>query len=146
MSGSKVIPLLAMLHHALEDELMGAVLTPENTAMLESLRRQITEKLYTLQSMSTISLETLLDPRFKKIGFFSPNKAADVEKMLIYECAAVSQNSCSSAASSAAASSSSSSSAAASSLEPSQLVTQGTYINYNYKIVFSHSQFVNFFR
>ncbi|XP_029301006.1 zinc finger BED domain-containing protein 4-like [Cottoperca gobio] len=85
VSGSKVIPLLSMLHHALEEE-MGLVQTPENTAMAESLKRQLREKFNNLQSMSIISLATLLNPRFKKIGFFSPNKAAEAEKRLTSEC------------------------------------------------------------
>lgn len=99
-SGSKVIPLLSMLHHALQDELMRVVLTPENTATLESLRRQLRENIYNY-------------PRFKKLGFFSSSKAADAEKRLISECAAVSQNS-------------------------SWPVTPGTCIHYDYKIVFIH--------
>ena len=77
VSGSKVIPLLSMLHHALEEEERGGIQTPESTAMAENLRRQLKEKLHTLQSLSIMPLVTLLDPRFKKIGFFSPNKAVD---------------------------------------------------------------------
>ena len=77
LSVSKVIPLLSMLHHSLEKEEMGIVQTPESTEMAESLRKQLKEKLYTLQSMSIMSLATLLEPRLKKIGFFSSNKAAE---------------------------------------------------------------------
>ncbi|XP_030578793.1 uncharacterized protein LOC115775401 [Archocentrus centrarchus] len=99
VSGSKVIPLLSMLHHALEEEDLGMVQTPESTAMAESLRSQLREKLSALQPMSVMSLATLLDPRFKKIGFFSPNKAADAEKRLISECAAVIRNYASSSSS-----------------------------------------------
>ncbi|XP_034455384.1 zinc finger BED domain-containing protein 4-like [Hippoglossus hippoglossus] len=116
VSGSKVIPLLSMLHHSLEEEEMGIVQTPESTAMAESLRRQLREKLYTLQSMSIMSLATLLDPRFKKIGFFSPNKAADAVTRLTSECAAVIGNSASS----------SSSSSQPHTSEASQPVTQGS--------------------
>ncbi|XP_051962567.1 zinc finger BED domain-containing protein 4-like [Xyrauchen texanus] len=99
VSGSKVIPLLSMLHHTLEED-MGILQTPESKAMAESLKRQLREKLFTLQSMSIMSLATLLDPRFKKIGFFSPNKAAEAEKRLTAECAAVIRNSPSSSSSS----------------------------------------------
>lgn len=116
VSGSKVIPLLTMLHHALHEEEMGVVLTPESSTVVENLRRQLKEKLYTLQSMSIMSLATLLDPRLKKTGFFSLNKAMDAEKRLIFECAAFVQH---------LAPLSAASSAAASSSKASQPVTQG---------------------
>ncbi|XP_029292076.1 zinc finger BED domain-containing protein 4-like isoform X2 [Cottoperca gobio] len=119
VSGSKVIPLLLMLHHALEEEEMGLVQTPESTAMAESLRGQLREKLNNLQSMRIISLATVLDPRFKKTGFFSPNKAAEAEKRLTSECTAVMRNSASS-------SSSSSSTSQPHISEASQPVTQGS--------------------
>lgn len=66
VSGSKVIPLLPMLHHSLEEEEIGLIQTPESTAMAEYLRRQLRQKLNNLQSMSIMSLATLLDPRLKK--------------------------------------------------------------------------------
>ena len=46
--GSKVIPLLSMLRYALEED-VGTGQTPEGTVMAESLRRQLKEKLCTLQ-------------------------------------------------------------------------------------------------
>lgn len=60
VSGSKVIPL------SLEEEEIGLIQTPESTAMAEYLRRQLRPKLNNLQSMSIMSLATLLDPRLKK--------------------------------------------------------------------------------
>lgn len=93
VSGSKVIPLLSMLLHTLEEQERGSDQTPESTAMAETLRRQLRERLHTLQSMSIMSLATLLNPRFKKIGFFSPSKAAEAKKWLTSECAAVMRNS-----------------------------------------------------
>ncbi|CAG6011512.1 unnamed protein product, partial [Menidia menidia] len=56
VSESKVIPLLSMLHHALEEE-MRTLQTPERKIMAESLKRQLQEKLFTLQSMSIIVAE-----------------------------------------------------------------------------------------
>ncbi|KAL7374602.1 hypothetical protein ABVT39_003702 [Epinephelus coioides] len=92
VSGSKVIPLLSMLDHSLEEE-VGNAQTPHSTSIANHLRRQLRERLYQLQSMSIMSLSTLLDPRFKSIGFFSPSKAAEAVNRLTTECAAVIRNS-----------------------------------------------------
>ncbi|XP_078023476.1 E3 SUMO-protein ligase ZBED1-like [Epinephelus lanceolatus] len=99
VSGSKVIPLLSMLDHSLEEE-VGNAQTPHSTSIVNHLRRQLRERLYQLQSMSIMSLSTLLDPRFKSIGFFSPSKAAEAVNRLTTECAAVIRNSSSSSSSS----------------------------------------------
>ena len=109
VSGSKVIPLLSMLHCSLEEDEVGLIQTAESRDMAQFLRRQLRDKLNNIQSMSIMSLSTLLDPRFKKIGFFSPTKAVDAETRLIAECAAIIRRSESSASSSATSSSSSSS-------------------------------------
>ncbi|XP_057681081.1 E3 SUMO-protein ligase ZBED1-like [Corythoichthys intestinalis] len=120
VSGSKVIPLLAMLHHTLEDD-MGAIQMEESKAMAEGLKKQLRDKLYNLQAMSVMSLATLLDPRFKKIGFFSPNKAQEAERRLTAECAAVIRH----RASSSLSSSNPSSSTQPDTSEGSQPVEQG---------------------
>ncbi|KAM7371299.1 hypothetical protein PAMP_010781 [Pampus punctatissimus] len=108
VSGSKVIPILTMLHHALEEEDLGILETQESRGLTESLRRQIQDKLYVYQSKSITSLATILDPRFKKLGFLSPNKAEEAEKRLIAECAAVLRNTSSSSSSSSSSTASSS--------------------------------------
>ncbi|XP_033990656.1 zinc finger BED domain-containing protein 4-like [Trematomus bernacchii] len=88
VSGSKVVPLLKMLEQMLQEEMAK---TAEAVAkeMGEHLLRQLRERLHTLQSMSIMSLATLLDPRFKLIGFFSPSKAAEATKRLVAECGAL---------------------------------------------------------
>ncbi|KAK9521489.1 hypothetical protein VZT92_021290 [Zoarces viviparus] len=76
-----------MLEHTLQEEIK-----PAPAAALEmgdQLIRQLREKLYTLQSMSIMSLATLLDPRFKVIGFFSQTKATEAIKRLTSECATI---------------------------------------------------------
>ncbi|XP_054631204.1 zinc finger BED domain-containing protein 4-like [Dunckerocampus dactyliophorus] len=119
VSGSKVIPLLAMLHHTLEDD-MGTIQMEESKAMAEGLKKQLRDKLYNLQAMSIMSLATLLDPRFKKIGFFSPNKAQEAERRLTAECATVIRHRASSSSSNP-----SSSSTQPDTSEASQPVEQG---------------------
>ncbi|XP_056271977.1 zinc finger BED domain-containing protein 4-like [Pseudoliparis swirei] len=88
VSASKVVPLVKMLEHTLQEEMTK----PAPAAALEmgnQLIRQLREKLYTLQSMSIMSLATLLDPQFKVIGFFSQTKATEAIKRLTSECATI---------------------------------------------------------
>ncbi|KAM8886495.1 E3 SUMO-protein ligase ZBED1-like [Spinachia spinachia] len=61
VSASKVVPLVKMLEQTLQEEMIK----PAAAAALEmgdQLIRHLREKLYTLQSMSIMSLATLLDP------------------------------------------------------------------------------------
>ncbi|XP_016103368.1 zinc finger BED domain-containing protein 4-like isoform X2 [Sinocyclocheilus grahami] len=88
VSGSKVLPLLKMLDENLQEE-MKNMASPVARQMGEHLKRQLREKLNTLQSMSIMSLATMLDPRFKAMGFFSPTKANEAIKRLTSECAAI---------------------------------------------------------
>lgn len=88
VSGSKVLPLLKMLDENLQEE-MTDVASPVARQMGEHLKRQLREKLNTLQSMSIMSLSTMLDPRFKAMGFISPAKASEAIKRLTSECAAI---------------------------------------------------------
>ncbi|XP_042624981.1 E3 SUMO-protein ligase ZBED1-like isoform X2 [Cyprinus carpio] len=88
VSGSKVLPLLKMLDENLQEE-MTDVASPVARQMGEHLKRQLREKLNTLQSMSIMSLSTMLDPRFKAMGFLSPTKASEAIKRLTSECAAI---------------------------------------------------------
>ncbi|XP_016320206.1 zinc finger BED domain-containing protein 4-like isoform X1 [Sinocyclocheilus anshuiensis] len=88
VSGSKVLPLLKMLDENLQEE-MTNMASPVARQMGEHLKRQLREKLNTLQSMSIMSLATMLDPRFKAMGFFSPTKANEAIKRLTSECAAI---------------------------------------------------------
>ena len=85
VSGSKVVPLLKMLEKMLQEE-MAKTAVAVAKEMGEHILRQLRERLHTLQSMSLMSLATLLDPRFKLIGFVSPLKAAEATKRLVAEC------------------------------------------------------------
>ncbi|XP_032428162.1 zinc finger BED domain-containing protein 1-like [Xiphophorus hellerii] len=88
VSASKVIPLLKMMEKALQEE--DTKSAPAVAVEIgEQLIRQLREKLHMLQSMSILSLATLLDPLFKLIAFFSNTKAAEAVKRLTSECATV---------------------------------------------------------
>lgn len=86
VSGSKVIPLLKMIEKMLQEETMRST-NPLARELGEHLIKHLREKLHTLQSSSIMSLPTLLDPRFKTIGFFSPTKADEAVRRLASECA-----------------------------------------------------------
>ncbi|XP_073670667.1 E3 SUMO-protein ligase ZBED1-like [Paramisgurnus dabryanus] len=86
VSASKIIPLLKMVDHALSEE-MGKKTSVMAKQLAEMMMRQLREKMHNLQSMSILTLPTLLDPRFKTLGFLSPSKGNEAVKRLTSECA-----------------------------------------------------------
>ena len=86
VSASKVIPLLKMLNHALAEEIPNKT-TLMGQQLADSLTNLLRDKLHQLQSMSISTLPTLLDPRFKTLGFLSQTKATEAVKRLTSECA-----------------------------------------------------------
>ena len=88
VSGSKVIPMMKMLYHALERNASN-LHTQAATHLHEHLRRRVTDTASNLESLSVLTLSTLLDPRFKSLGFRSPSKCSEAVSRLKFECAAV---------------------------------------------------------
>ena len=86
VSASKVIPLLKMLNHALAEEIQNKT-TLMGQQLADSLSSHLRDELHQLQSMSIMTLPTLLDPRFKTLGFLSQTKATEAVKRLTSECA-----------------------------------------------------------
>ncbi|KAL3967060.1 chromosome alignment-maintaining phosphoprotein 1 [Sarotherodon galilaeus] len=87
VSGSKVIPLLTMLDHCLNEQMEKS--PSIGSSLAQKLRMLLREKLDKIQTMSIMFLATLLDPRFRKLGFLSPARASEAEKRLKAECASV---------------------------------------------------------
>ncbi|XDV34174.1 hypothetical protein PO909_004366 [Leuciscus waleckii] len=88
VSASKVIPLMKMLHHAVTSKLEG--LNSNLTKQLgDSLVRRVREQAVNLESISVMTMPTLLDPRFKKLGFLSQGKLQEAVSRLKSECATV---------------------------------------------------------
>ncbi|KAL3979504.1 carboxypeptidase N regulatory subunit [Sarotherodon galilaeus] len=121
VSGSKVIPLLTMLDHCLNEQMEKS--PSIGSSLAQKLRMLLREKLDKIQTMSIMFLATLLlccyyvviilyyiiiilllccyyvmsimflvtllDPRFRKLGFLSPVRASEAEKILKAECASV---------------------------------------------------------
>ncbi|XP_038124278.1 E3 SUMO-protein ligase ZBED1-like isoform X2 [Cyprinodon tularosa] len=91
VSGSKVIPMLKMLHLSLQRNALN-VTTETAINLVENLKRRLLETLCNLESLSVMTMPTLLDPRFKTMAFLSASKANDAVKRLKSECAAVMRN------------------------------------------------------
>ncbi|KAK7895206.1 hypothetical protein WMY93_020531 [Mugilogobius chulae] len=125
VSGSKVIPMLTMLHTALvEEEEIVNMSTPEGITLVECLKKQLKEKLFYLQSQTVLLMSTMLDPRFKKLSFLSPHKAAEAERRLTSECASIIRHT--SVAASTSSASASTSASASSPTESSQPQKRGS--------------------
>lgn len=88
VSGSMVIPLIKMLLHTTKELLIN---TNNVTAKLlgQNMSTTLLNKFDTLENSTVLSLSTLLDPRFKCIGFRSQDKAQYAVRRLTSECAAL---------------------------------------------------------
>ncbi|KAL3976200.1 kinesin family member 14 [Sarotherodon galilaeus] len=88
VSGSKVIPMMKMLYCALERNSLH-LHTQAATHLHDQLGRRVTDTASNLESLSVLTLSTLLDPRFKTLGFRSSSKCSEAVNRLKVECAAV---------------------------------------------------------
>lgn len=86
VSGSKVVPLLKMVEKSIQEETAKSTV-PVARELGELLIKLLRERLHKMQSMSILSLATLLDPRYKALGFFCPIKTEEAIKRLTAECA-----------------------------------------------------------
>ncbi|XP_052406871.1 E3 SUMO-protein ligase ZBED1-like [Carassius gibelio] len=88
VSASKVIPLMKMLNHAVTSKLEG--LKSNLTRQLaESLGRRVRETHSSFGINKCDDIPTLLDPRFKKLGFLSQGTLQGAISRLKSECATV---------------------------------------------------------
>ncbi|XP_038148265.1 zinc finger BED domain-containing protein 4-like [Cyprinodon tularosa] len=83
--------MLKMLHLSLQRNALN-VTTETAINLVENLKRRLLETLCNLESLSVMTMPTLLDPRFKTMAFLSASKANDAVKRLKSECAAVMRN------------------------------------------------------
>lgn len=87
VSGSKIIPMMKMLHHTMQ-KCAPSLKTSVGKKLRHELDKRVTETLNNFESSSHLSLATLLDPRFKALGFLNGTKINDAVKKLKSECAA----------------------------------------------------------
>ncbi|KAJ8259529.1 hypothetical protein GJAV_G00170380 [Gymnothorax javanicus] len=88
VSGTKIIPLMKMVHHTIQCEAVNLHTDPAKH-LADNLLRRLKEHLAGLESVSVMTLATLLGPRFKDLGFHSPLKANEAVKRLRMECGRV---------------------------------------------------------
>uniref|UniRef100_A0A1A8A303 Uncharacterized protein n=1 Tax=Nothobranchius furzeri TaxID=105023 RepID=A0A1A8A303_NOTFU len=80
--------MMKMLNCALERNSLH-LHTQAATHLHDQLRRRVTDTASNLESLSVLTLSTLLDPRFKTLGFRSSSKCSEAVSRLKKECAAV---------------------------------------------------------
>lgn len=88
VSASKIIPMMKMLHHTLM-QTSQKNLCSYNKQLTESLIRRIRDLSSKTECMSVLTLPTVLDPRYKKLGFSSTSRKTEAITRLKNECAAV---------------------------------------------------------
>lgn len=87
VSGSKVIPLLRMPQHYIFSR-CGHITCPVGENLASNLRNNLVDKFAFLQKVTALSVATLLDPRFKELGFCNQGCAQMAVERLTRECAA----------------------------------------------------------
>ncbi len=92
MLGSKIILLVQMLKHTLH-KLINQATNKMARQLGVNLSRILSDKLSGVETPSIFSLVTLLDPRFKTLGFHNPANAKSAVCRLKSECAASIRNS-----------------------------------------------------
>ena len=86
VSGSKVIPLIKMLKHTVVGQ-CAQIRHNVGAKLATNLKNNLLEKFNLLEKISTLSVATLLDPRFKAAGFCSATCAQGATERLTRECA-----------------------------------------------------------
>ncbi|KAM9307434.1 E3 SUMO-protein ligase ZBED1-like [Pholidichthys leucotaenia] len=86
VSGSMVIPLIKMLLHTTQ-EIVGNTTNMTAKLLGQNISATLRNKFDNLENSTILSLSTLLDPRFKTIGFRSQDKAQNAVQRLTAECA-----------------------------------------------------------
>lgn len=90
VSASKVIPLVKMLKHYISSR-CGHITNPLGEKLATNIKNNLTEKFAVLEKVTALSMATLLDPRFKELGFCSQGCAKTAVDRLTRECAATMQ-------------------------------------------------------
>ncbi|XP_068179073.1 E3 SUMO-protein ligase ZBED1-like [Antennarius striatus] len=97
VSASKVIPMMKMLHHTITSRVQAMMTSTLSRELRDNLLRRLREHTYCLESAGALTMPTLLDPRFKKLGFQSAAKTQEAVNRLKDECVMLVRNEDSSA-------------------------------------------------
>lgn len=88
VSGSKVIPMVKMLKH-INTRLCNTARHPTAITLANNILRNLNEKFAGLERTNTMSLATILDPRFKEMGFCSSSSSNAAVDSLVRKCASI---------------------------------------------------------
>ena len=88
VSASKILPLLKMVSITLGEQLWS-IHTDMAQQLTKSIQLRLMESLSRSPKTSILTLYTLLDPRFKSLGFLTPTKADEAVNRLTTECSQV---------------------------------------------------------
>ncbi|KAI7795648.1 putative zinc finger BED domain-containing protein 4-like [Triplophysa rosa] len=88
VSGSKVIPIVKMLKH-LASRQCASITHPIASNLVNNIHTNLQEKFAGLEKVTSLTLATLLDPRFKEVGFCSMTNCQAAVERLTRECASV---------------------------------------------------------
>nr|XP_043873805.1 E3 SUMO-protein ligase ZBED1-like [Solea senegalensis] len=97
VSSSKVIPLMKMLHHAITNKMHTMNASTIARQLGDNLVRRLRDHMSSLESAGGLTMPTLLDPRFKKLGFENATRRQEAVNRLKNECANVIRHEASSA-------------------------------------------------
>ena len=84
VSGSKVIPIVKMLKHFTARQCTTVKVA---TNLVSKINSNLQEKFAMLEKITPLTLATLLDPRFKEVGFCSTSSCQAAVERLTRECA-----------------------------------------------------------
>ena len=73
MSASKIIPLLKMLSHTTQTK-TESLTTHMARQLGANLVRRVIDRSLKAEAITVMTMPTVLDPRFKKLGFLRPSK------------------------------------------------------------------------
>ena len=92
VSASKVIPLLKMLSHTTQTK-TESLTTHMARELGANLVRRVIDRSLKAEAITVMTMPTLLDPRFKKLGFLRPSKLDEAVTRLKGNCAEIIRNS-----------------------------------------------------
>ena len=90
VSASKIIPLLEMLSHTTQTK-TESLTTRMARQLGANLVRRVIDRSLKAEAI-TVTMPTLLDPRFKKLGFLRPSKLDEAVTRLKGNCAEIIRN------------------------------------------------------
>ncbi|XP_076134518.1 E3 SUMO-protein ligase ZBED1-like [Alosa pseudoharengus] len=88
VSASKVIPIIRMIQHKVAEK-TGLATNPAAVSLGMALQQYTIRRCRNVESIRILALATLLDPRFKTLGFGNQDNAREAERLLTGECTTI---------------------------------------------------------